>query len=68
MTVKDLKYLLDFVPDNAPIYLAKSNSCTIEEISYNTLDGIARLELTGGFEIVSSCFIDSLFNSLRKGR
>lgn len=68
MTVKDLKHMLDFVPDNAPIFLSKSNSCTIEGISYDTLDGIARLELTKGFEVMSSCFIDSLFNSLRKGR
>lgn len=67
MTVKDLKYLLDFVPDDAPVLLSKSDSCTIEEISYDTLEGIARLKITEGFEVMSSSFIDSLFNSLRKG-
>ena len=67
MTVKDLKYILDLVPDNAPVLLSKSNSCTIEEVSYDTLEGIARLKITEGFEVMSSCFIDSLFNSLRRG-
>lgn len=63
MYVSDLKRLLDCVPDNAPVLLGNTD-VTVESISYGTFDGLARLEITKGFQIVSNTFVEGLFNDL----
>lgn len=64
MLVKDLKRLLDTLPDNAPAVLGGCYGCDIESVSYSTLDGLAHLELTEGYSLTLTDFINGLMGLL----
>lgn len=62
-TVGDLKRLIDPLPDNTPVIIGDNWDCDIVGLTINTFDGIARLELTEGFEIVKSDLVRQLLDS-----
>ena len=64
---RDLKRMLDQIPDNVPVSIGESYDCDIVGFSFDSSEGIAKLMLTEGFGIVTDSFIDNLFNSMKHG-
>ena len=64
MLAKDLKRIINQIPDNVPVSIGESYDCDIVGFSFDTLEGIAKLNLTEGYGIVTDGFIDSLFKKL----
>lgn len=63
---KDLKRIVNQIPDNAPVCIGESCDCDITGYSFDTSDGIVRLKLTEDYGLVRKSFIDSFFNDLKK--
>ncbi len=63
-TVGDLKRLIDPLPDKTPLIIGDNWDCDIVGLTISTFDGLARLELTEGFEIVKSDFVRQLLDSI----
>ena len=63
---KDLKRMIDQLPDNVPVSIGDVYDCDIVGYSFDSFDGIAKLKLTEGFRIVTDSFIDGLFNAMKK--
>ena len=61
MLAKDLKRIINQIPDNVPVSIGESYDCDIVSFSFDTLEGIAKLNLTEGYGIVTDSFIDSIF-------
>ena len=64
---RDLKRMLDEIPDNVPVSIGESYDCDIVSFSFDASEGIAKLMLTEGFGIVTDSFIDNLFDSMKHG-
>lgn len=63
---KDLKRMIDQLPDNVPVSIGDVYDCDIVGYSFDSFDGVAKLKLTEGFGIVTDSFIDGLFNAMKK--
>ena len=66
-TVGDLKRLIDGLPDKMPLIVGGNYDCDIVGLTINTFDGIARLDLTDGYVINKSDFVDYLFSLIPHG-
>ncbi len=66
-TVGDLKRLIDPLPDRTPLIIGDNWDCDIVGLTINTFDGIARLDLTEGYVINKSDFVDYLFSLIPHG-
>lgn len=64
---KDLKRMLNVIPDDAPVCIGDSYGCSIASVSYGTFDGIAKLHLTDGFEITTTAFMKGIFEQMKNG-
>lgn len=62
MTGKELKYLVNQIPDEVGVVLGDNFGCNIESISYDASEGFFRLHLTKGYGIVTRAFLDAMFN------
>lgn len=62
ITGKELKYLVNQIPDEAGVVLGDNFGCNIESISYDASEGFFRLHLTKGYGIVTRTFLDAMFN------
>ena len=67
MLAKDLKRIINQIPDNVPVSIGESYDLDIIGFSFDTIEGIAKLNLTEGYGIVTDSFIDNLFDSLKHG-
>lgn len=66
ITVKQLKDLLEMVPDDALLVINDNYHCSIvPEISYSTLDQMARVKLSPGFSITKDSVLDEIFKLTR---
>jgi hypothetical protein len=66
-TAGDLKRLIDGLPDKMPLIVGGNYDCDIVGLTINTFDGIARLDLTEGYVINKSDFVDYLFSLIPNG-
>ena len=68
MLAKDLKELINRLPDDMPVMLGGTYDCDIVGYHFTTEEWVARLELTKGYSIVRTDFMDRLFEDLKKAR
>lgn len=65
---KDLKRIIDEIPDNIPVTLGECYDCDIVGFSISSMEGVAKLKLTEGYGVVTDSFIDGIINALSEER
>lgn len=65
MLAKDLKRIVNQIPDDCAVVVGANYNCDITSFTYDTYDNIAELHLTKGYGIVADKFLDDLFGMAR---
>lgn len=58
---KDLKRIINAIPDNVAVTIGGNYDCNIESFTYETMTGIADLHLSENYEIIKTDFLDAIF-------
>lgn len=69
---KDMKRMVDIIPDDAYVTLEGNFHCSVEGLTIESADPFGRthadLKLTPGFSITKDSVMEEMFGQLRSGR